>query len=47
MLKGLIVEYERESKEVAGKDIMLLLGPSGSGKSTTIHYVAGSTMIKE
>jgi ABC-type multidrug transport system ATPase subunit len=46
LLKELIVEYEEESKHVAGKDIYLLLGPSGAGKSTTIHYLAGSVMQK-
>ena len=35
------------SKQVAGKDICLLLGRTGAGKSTTIHFLAGSQMVQD
>ena len=35
------------SKQVAGKDICLVLGRTGAGKSTTIHFLAESTMIQD
>jgi len=47
MFKELIIEYQAEAKNVANQEIFLLLGPSGAGKSTTLHYLAGSKMIRE
>ena len=35
------------SRSVKGKDICLLLGKTGAGKSTTIHFLAGSEMVKD
>ena len=35
------------SKQVAGKDICLVLGRTGAGKSTTIHFLTGPTMVQD
>ena len=45
-LKALIGKVDRAASLIKDKDIVLFLGGSGSGKSTTIHYLAGSKMLK-
>jgi ABC-type dipeptide/oligopeptide/nickel transport system ATPase component len=37
-------KVDKSAEEIAGKDIILLLGSTGSGKSTTVHYLCGSKM---
>jgi len=33
--------------EITGQDIVLLLGDSGAGKSLTVHFLAGSEILKD
>ena len=47
MFRELIGEYEDASEKVKDEDIYLLIGPTGAGKSTCLHYLAGSTMVKQ
>jgi len=35
------------SQEIAGKDIVLLLGDTGAGKSLTVHFLVGTQIAKE
>ena len=39
-------EYKVASEKVKGENGYFLIGPTGAGKSTTLHYLAGSKMIK-
>jgi septin family protein len=37
---------DKNSNEIKGRDIILLLGTTGSGKSTAIQYLYGANMVK-
>jgi ABC-type uncharacterized transport system ATPase subunit len=45
-LKALLKKVEEASLRVKDKNVILFLGNTGAGKSTTIHYLAGSKMVK-
>ena len=42
--------YDKTSdaaKQVENEDVIIVLGHTGAGKSTTIHFLAGSTMVRD
>ena len=46
-LSFLLKEAKKAAKKIINQDVILLMGKTGSGKSTTIHFLAGSKMIKK
>ena len=40
-------KIEESGEELLNKDVVLFLGHTGAGKSTTIHFLAGSQMVRD